>query len=498
MKKLTTLYLFFLFHFCLFGQEMLGIVNSNYSGIYGLSMNPSGMVGSRLYMDYNLLSVNTSFVNNYMFIERPDYDDWLFNGVLPVYYTSENEERNYTVSRNSRDKNGFYSFRSIGPSAMVVDGQHAFGITTAYRMNFSYHNLPLDISNFLYEAIDYDAQHGINYVHDKKIQTGTLSWFEVGLSYAYNFHRFRWNSWTAGITVKPLLGFLGSYTNLNHIDYIVYNDTVAFVRGATFDYSYSLPFDYTDNSYQPNPFIRGFGFSTDLGITYTRTAKGHSTQVFTRLCEQRYDKYNFKFGLSLLDFGYIKFTKEAVKKTFVETSTEWYKPYDTLPTHSVNEIATKVEYYFENNAAEAINSNKFTMNPPPAVCLQYDYSVKDYFFLNATVIWGFNIGNSYIKRPSVVSISPRFETTRFEACLPISIYEWNINVPQVGLALRYGNFFLGTDKLSTFIGLGDFMGFDFYLGLRLNISNMLRMNYIKEVCEQKKLHNIEMFDYRNF
>ncbi len=498
MKVFSSICLLLFSHFVLVGQEMLGIVSSNFSGIYGISLNPSSMVGSRLYMDYNLLSLNSSFVNNYIYIERSDYADWLFNGVTPVYYTSENEERNFNVSRNSKDKYGFYTTRVMGPGAMIVDGDHAYGITTSYRTNFSFHNLPQDISNFLYEAIDYDVQHRLNYSHDEKIQIGALSWFEINLSYAYNFHRYKWDSWTAGITIKPLLGYFGTYTNLYNVSYLVHNDTVASVYSASFDYAYSLPIGYSDNNFPHEPFIRGFGFGADIGITYAKTTKGHTSKIYSRLCEQRYEKYNYKIAVSLLDFGYIRFSKNAQLNSYSEASTEWYKPYDTLPTGSVDELNAKIESYFKDSAKDFESKQSFNMNPPPCASLQIDYPIKDYFFINMTMIWGFNIGKSYIKRPSLLSVAPRFETARIEVCMPVSIYEWNFTYPQIGLAIRYGNFFFGTDKLSTFIGINDFAAFDFYLGLRLNISNTFRMNYIKEICGRDRLRNIEMFDFRNF
>ena len=208
--------------------------------------------------------------------------------------------------------------------------------------------------------------------------------------------------------------------------------------------------------------------------------------------------YNYKIGISFLDIGYIRFTKSARKTSYINTYTEWFKPYDTLPTNSVNEINAKVDYYFLDNSEEVIRNENFTMKIPPAMSLQYDYSIKDYLFINTTIIWGFNFGKAYVKRPSILAITPRFETARVEVSLPISMYEWNWKNPRIGFSLRYGNFFFGFDKINTILGFSDFNGFDLYAGLRLNLTNNFKMNYIKGLCGNKKLRNIEMFDYRNF
>ena len=498
MKIFTSILLFFCLQSVVVGQSMLGVVSSNYSGVYGINLNPAGMVISRLYMDFNLVAAQSSMGNNYIYLERSDFFNYLFHKTVPIYYTSENEERNYTIYQNTNKYNGIIDQWLIGPGAMVADGKHAYGITTGFRTNFSFHNLPSDIGVFLYEAIDYDQQHGITYNHDEKIQVGSLAWFELGLSYAYNFKRYKWESWSAGITVKPLFGSMATYTSIENLSYQVYNDDSASVYNADINYGYSVPIDYDNNNFPQSPLIRGFGWGLNLGVVYTKTTKGHSTAHYNRLCEQRYDAYNYKIGISLLDIGYIRFNKGAQQTTFQSTQTEWYKPYDTLPNGTLNEINAKINSYFFDNAEEVIQSKKFTMTTPAALSLQYDHAVKDYLFVNATVIWGFNIGSESVKRASIIAITPRFETARLEVSLPLSIYEWGWLSPRIGLSMRYGNFFLGIDKINTLIGLGDFNGFDVYAGLRLNLSNNFRMNFIKGNCGNKKMRNIETFDFRNF
>ncbi|MEZ5196085.1 MAG: hypothetical protein R2764_06700 [Bacteroidales bacterium] len=186
-------------------QDMLGLVNSNYAGIYGNNINPSGMVSSKLYMDYNLLSLNASFGSNYIFIERSDFVDLLYNGIIPTYYTDEHEERNFNIYRERERYSGFQNIRINGPGGMVVYGEHAFALTSSIRSQSSFTNLPNDMALFIYEAIDYKKQQGILWSHDQPTRVGSLSWMEIGLSYAYNFRRFKWEYWAVGISLKPLI-----------------------------------------------------------------------------------------------------------------------------------------------------------------------------------------------------------------------------------------------------------------------------------------------------
>src|SRR4051812_39592029 len=71
MKK-TLLAAFFLISFLSvnksYSQEWLGIANSNYAGVTGITLNPASMVGSRLKWDVNIIGGDLFLQNNYVYI----------------------------------------------------------------------------------------------------------------------------------------------------------------------------------------------------------------------------------------------------------------------------------------------------------------------------------------------------------------------------------------------------------------------------------------------
>ncbi len=480
------------------GQEMLGIRNSNYAGVLGIGLNPSSMHASKLYMDYNLFSVNSSAGNDFVFIGAQELRDLVFRKEGPIYYTSEGEGRSFSIYRNDELKYGNVGFVINGPGAMLVYGKHAFGISTTMRSYTSFTNLPPDMAEFFYEAIDFEQQHNIRYTHNTPIRMGSLSWTELNFSYAYNFKRKKWDYWSVGISVKPLFGMAGVFANINNLDYEVFTDTSASIYNATFDYGYSVPINSSTNEYLGSPLTQGFGFGVDIGMTYQFTTKGHGNGIFHHLCEQVYDDYNYKVGVSLLDLGYIKFSRGAELRNYEDVSAYWYKPYDTIQASSIDDLNNKVDSYFSDYPGQNTIANEITMQTPPALSIQFDYHYKRYVYFNSTLIYGFNIGRSYIKRASVWAFTPRYESARMEVSMPISFYEWDWAQPRLGFAFRYGNFFFGFDRLNSLLGWSDFTGFDFYFGLRLNLTRNFKMNYIKGNCRQFKDYNIETFDFRNF
>jgi len=479
--------------FSAYSQDMLGLANSNFAGAMGISLNPSSMVGSKLYMDYNLIGFNVSVDNSYAYIEKGDFYDLIFKGIEPVYYTSKHEKRNFAYYDNDKLKNGYVDMKITGPGAMLVYGKHAFGLTTSYRTLASFNNLPPDVATFLYEAIDYPPQQMKLYSHDKPIKGSFLSWLEIGVSYSYLIHRKKWEFWSLGITLKPLFGYSGLYMAIDNVDYMIENDSTAHLQNTSFKYGYSLPVDYTNNDFTGG-FKRGFGFGADIGVTYEKTRKGHGNGYFSRLCEQRYDSYNYKIGFSILDFGYIRFTKNAEDYSYNDASAYWYEPDDTLPNSSMNEINTKIRSYFGDPAGV---STKFSMYLPMAVSLQYDYWMWKGFYLNGTLIYGFKFGDASVKRPTILAITPRWEKVRYEFSFPISFYEWD-PVPKIGFSIRYGGFYIGSENLNPLLKISDFTGLNLYFGMRLNLMRLLRMDYWKGNCDDLRMRDIETFDYRNF
>jgi hypothetical protein len=290
------------------------------------------------------------------------------------------------------------------------------------------------------------------------------------------------------------------YTNINELNYEVYDDTTASVYNTSFEYGLSLPIDYSDNSYSPSPIFRGFGIATDIGILFQSTVKGHQTNIYMYPCEAPFEEYNYRISFSIKDLGFIKFSKKAISREYVNSSTEWQKGQglDKLPNGSVNEIVTKADAFFKSNAEDYTENESFTIYLAPAINLNVDVPLNKRVFINTFVNYIINLGGASVYKPSIVAVIPRYETTRFEVAVPISVERWEILKPKIGLSLRYGSIFAGTNNLLPYSGMTNVSGIEFYAGIRLNLSRTFRMNFTKGNCNRGNLRNIETFDFRNF
>ena len=398
MKKVIIFILIFISTFTLHAQEMLGIIGSNYAGVNGLSMNPSSMADSKLYLDINVLATN-------------------------IFYQTD------------MNKNAFANFRLNGPSVMVNNGNHAFAFVNAARTAISYKSIT--------------SNNGLN----NEYKVAGLAWGEVGLSYAFIFSRIEKSVWSAGATAKMLFGAGGAYYASN-------------TSGSTFN---NDPYNNIQNSGMLGGGGMGYGkgIGFDIGVTYQKKVTKESLLPFKKLCQQKFYDYRYKIGVSIIDIGVLRFTKNVSSTNFYDN----FAGHDTIN----NQNDTTLQNY-----SSSLNKDKFSVALPTAFCIQFDFhpatKSKNWYFHGAFV-QSLELANYSIRRPTMISVAPRYEKRLYEASLPISISDFKYF--RLGLALRFWKITVGTDNLLGSVGVGANKGFDFY--------TTIKIDFLKGKCRKKKM-----------
>ncbi len=489
----------------LYAQDFLALSGGNYSGLYDTYDNPSKMTSNKLYLDINLLGNSFSMNSNYAFLKGSDYrinSFFVEDYQIPTYYDSEDELRYFDIYRNDKLKFGNLYNHTMGPGAMIAYERYAFSLTTASKQLFSFENMTQDVGNFLYEAIDFDYQHNTLFIHHEpeKMKLGYLGWSEVGFGFAYTFFREGWDFLAAGVTLKPLFASFGGYFRLDDVEYVVYNDTVADFPMASFEYATGGSID-RDANYKnisfTSPFFNNFGFGGDIGITYQRTAHIHKYPFHGRICEWDYEPYNYRISVSLSDLGYVNFYRNSSAHIYKNANSHWEDYSDTIVANSLNSFDLKLQKYFDPTLRQE-HGSYFKMYLPSVLNIEADYPINSRNFLHAKVVIPFNLGEDYLMRSSSITVNYRYETRWFDIGVPLTIYDYNWKRPKVGLALRFGNFMMGSDRFSNIFGLNDITGFDFYFGYRISLSRVFKTRFIKGLCDPYRDYNIETFDYRQY
>jgi hypothetical protein len=102
---------------------------------------------------------------------------------------------------------------------------------------------------------------------------------------------------------------------------------------------------------------------------------------------------------------------------------------------------------------------------PAAVCLQFDYHYYKNWFFNGTFVQGLNLSDEFVRRPTMLAFTPRFEKRRFEVSMPLSVSD--MKYFRMGLAVRFWSFTIGTDNLLGSAGVGSNAGFDIYTSIKI-------------------------------
>jgi len=450
-----------------YSQEMLGIVNSRYSGITGSIINPAVTVTSPFYLDINLVAADIFAENNYLYIPKEEYQFLRFFSQNPDFPTHGPDNNLYAYDYyNKHDKEVYASFRLVGPSFAVTVGQHSFGLVTGARAITSTKNLPYEMAKFIYEKLNYPPQNDINYIDNRNISNAELAWAEIGINYSYVFKQKNLDYWAAGITIKDLLGYGGGYVYTENIDYVMLDRDTLIVHTINGQGGYSLPVNYQTNDYEQNPLFRGKGVGIDLGVIYQKKKRNVNDYRVEKLCAQNYVPYKYKIGVSLLDIGRVRFTQNAEKLLLENASTYWPGITSTDFT-SVRDFTNQLSNQFYGDTSQLIQGNEIKIALPTAISVQADLNYFKNWYINGTIVYPIQLSKSGLIRPVLFAVTPRYETALFEASLPITLYDWT--KPRIGLSARFMGFFIGTEKVSGFFHFTDFTGLDFYFGLKISL-----------------------------
>ena len=449
----------------------LGLVNGNYAGLNGGVINPSFMANTKLKSDINLFTASAFVENNYLYFpSRESSIIKLVNGVYDFHFIPKpygtGERKVYAYYEDKSNKNIFVNTRMIGPSVMFSCKDNVFAIRTGFRVMSSTRRLPYDLANFSFYGLDFKPQHNVNYQRDN-YDMATMAWWEVNLSYATIVKRSFHSLWSVGISVGPAFGNSGAYMSGGETKYIAYNDSVLNVQNLNAEFGVCLPVDYDDNDVDIfNSVVRGMGWGMDIGFTWQYRNRPYQRKPIDDFYKKRFEDYKVKIGVSMLDIGWINFTKNAQKHCFDNVSNNWINV-NELNYNNLSEEFKIVSNLFYQDSNESCQANKFRMYLPTSLSAQVDFHVKDWWFINSTMIFPMVYKSPMVERPVVLSLTPRFESRFLEINVPIVLYDFKY--PRIGFSIRIEGLTIGTDHIGCFFSTGDFTGADVYISYKINL-----------------------------
>lgn len=458
---------------CIFAQLSLGLVNGNFSGVSGSLINPSSMANSKLTADINIFGASAFVENNYLYFpSRQASLITLINGaydyaLFPKPYGTGNRFV-YSYYSDKSQKNAFVNSRIMGPSFMLTLPNQVIALRTGARFMSSTCRLPFDMANFSYYTMDFRPQHNTYYVRDN-YDMSSMAWYEVMASYVTVFNHGKRNLWSAGISAGPLFGYGGAYVKGGDTRYIVYNEDIINVEQLDAEFGMSLPVNYyNDETDYYQPALRGLGWGMDIGITWQYRDRPFQKKIPRNCYKKRFEEYQFKLGISLIDIGWVNFDRNAERHVFNDVHNNWIRVKDFNYTN-IHDGLNYASDLFYGDSTTSLKGKSIRIYLPATLSIQFDYHIKDNWYLNTTAVIPAKYASPMIEYPFVLSVTPRYESRFLEVQMPFVLYDFKN--PRVGLSIRFEGLTIGTDNFLCFTSAKDFTGADVYVSYRIMLRN---------------------------
>lgn len=457
----------------LFAQEMAGLVSDRYAGINRGLINPAAIFDSPNCVDVSFLTGNFSIQNNYFYMPRGEFS---FRDLFNLKDTYLAEPGQYFQERtDTRRVNGYQHTRIQGPSVLFKYQGHAIGIINGVRSVSSLRKIPGHVMNFNTLGLDYAPQHNIMYTENTPFSVASLSWAEIGLSYATTFGGTWDHNMAVGISSRYLMGYHALSLRADNLVYEVNDQRDVLFSRLNLSAMGSLPFDNIINrDGAADNLIKGTGFSFDVGFTYSVNSSMARGLINNRPVTRGGEAdYKYRLGFSILDIGGLKMKDYIRRFEFSELNMIWPDPqwenYDYL-----DELLDDLESNIISGEIILRDGEPYWLGLPTAASLQFDYNLGSGFFAYAFLVQDLPLMRHRVSRPSQLGIVPRYETRWFSLAVPITFYDYY--KPRLGFSMRLAFLTIGTEQPGGMFNVNDMDGMDFYFSITWGIENCNRRN----------------------
>lgn len=472
-------------------QYMRGMSNSNYAGLQGVFFNPANLADSRARFEFHLVSGYVDANNNHIQIETP-YSQWkALRGTLPDHYLDQNGvalyKNEYAREKfNGKRKNVYASAEITGPSFMFnMQDQSGFAFSNRTRMFAHAAGLNEDLLKIFLEDLDTTGADYVNKQNQKRyvgarnsqrnFGVGASAFEEFGFSYARVLHNKKENFLKGGVTLKYLIGMGAAHLQVKDLDYeLVAEDSIHI-------YSADMSLAYVSESYYENEELRlndllgknklANGFGVDFGFVYEYRPdyKYYKYKVDRKTREDRsVNKYKFKLGASINDFGAITYNNSDFL-TSINIRSEDLVKWSNFNSAQDLGGTTDADSLVYDLWADSDSVNRYKSKLPTSLNVNFDYQIQKNWYVGGSYVQSLRGKRvAGVKKQNVIALNARYETKWYEATLMVLGGNWYHPV-HMGAMLRIGPVYFGSDHLGSLFTPKRTDGVNVYAGVKLPI-----------------------------
>lgn len=430
-------------------QYFTGLKGSSYAGINSLYHNPAALVDSRMKLDVNILTTGVAVSNNFV-----------------SYGFRKNE---FFENTSEKKKNVYFNLDVRGPSAMytfdgnnVSEGFQFFtvAVDTRIRTSVSMTNLNPNTAQLAFRGLSDTSLQKLNY-YDPSFNIDIMTWTEVGISGGKTLVENGKHFLHGGLHIKKLTGGASMFFRNKNARYYGENEDTLIIRDADYTYGYSdenLFGNIRDENLYETP---GNGIGMDIGFLYEYRKDRYRQSYKTRL-SNGVNKYFYRLGISLMDFGKINFNGHR-SRVVRYTGDNFVSRKEIESVDNANDLNNLSDAKFEKQE----ETNGYKMSLPTHLNFTADLNIGYGMYLNAG--WVLSLRNQSkpgVNQPDFLTLIPRYEKLGLEFALPLAIRDYD-NL-EYGFMVRYKFVTLGFDDIQGIIA-GKVHNADVYLGFRVPI-----------------------------
>jgi hypothetical protein len=493
-----------------FSQNFLGLSTSNYAGTNTLHINPANVSDSRHKIFVNLSGVGLDIHNNAVRWKAPySLLGFVTNTVGPNYKTPPDKiiwRSDYTKLISRKEfVNTYINLEAKGPAIQINFPKIGMGIAAGQRFRFlnSITNSSLAIGQTIVEGTKSPSLSGI-LVQNNKLIFNLGAYQEYYGTLGLKIKDDGINYIKIGATVKYLVSDLNTNLFGTRFDFQIRPDAMnsrkQIINLSTVEGSVSI----ANNNFNPslgwltNQLTSfngiGKGVGVDFGFIYEYRPEfrdyNHRYKGET-ISDPRFNKYKYKFGFSLVDFGAV-FYKDAslVKTSNINELLTTINPGDYNKINNPDKLLASLETTFPSLVGNYTNSY-YVLMPANAIAT-FDYKIDNTnYYINT--IWRQSLLSKTRRGPigySGITVIPRMEKKHIEFSVPIGL-DNNYSSLNLGFMFRFSGFYIGSDNITGWLNLGNPRGASIYSGLFLPLGHTLQKNkeLIWRPYNHKKLRN---------
>ena len=460
------------------------MTTTGWTGIYSLSSNP-GVADSKNYIDVNLGAVDFSYATNLSGVDG--------NGIWKLksgwFSPSLTEFKEVGLGANSNfelSDETFSTFKQAhfqGPSFLygITDDRwkHTVGFSANVHVLENYRNMDVNFAQFMSIMNSNPTASDLSvFGKEYDFKPGSITaaaWADYSLSYSAVIVDSKQHKFKAGFSIKLLQGLGASTLQIDDLTYLQGENSndIALTGNITHGESddrwidtdrqgaFNFKFNYA------NPTV---GF--DIGVVYEFQANKdrmmYDMDGQTGLLRKDRELNTFSLGVAFTDIGSFNYSNTG-------SLTDYGSIFHLTTVNQLNsDIQSGNETALEALQASgtATEQDEFKVGLPTRFNGYIDGQPYDGVHITFSAVASINSKNAQVRYPNRIGLAVRYERPWYGVALPFT-YLPDINSFGVGLQLRAGPVFIGTDNLINIAGASPNGTFgSIYAGVRVVVPHM--------------------------